>query len=323
MKCIAPLNLPQLNNGKGRYWQVPCNQCFACRVNRTSSWVFRLMLEITQWNEACFITLTYDDENLPAGNGLNYDDLQKFWKRLRKYYGKEKKIKYYACGEYGDNDEQIWYGNYTQDGKYLGRPHYHAIVFGLGCNEKTRKAIAQCWKLCSADRFLYKGKGVAECTIDSMSYVAGYCQKKLNGELGKKVYDEQGIAAPDSRTSLGLGLRAFEANIDNVINDGCIYWNGSRMPIPRYFRDKFNIKLKAPNKEYLFDIASVIWKEDLEKGKDFWLKINKAYYTGHLKIMLYDKTLNTTEQRRLNHLYTQRQKASLRASRAYTNKSYE
>ena len=61
----------------------------------------RLLHELEYWDKATFITLTYAPEHLPEKSSLKPDDLQKFWKRLRKEL-KDKKIKYFACGEYGE-----------------------------------------------------------------------------------------------------------------------------------------------------------------------------------------------------------------------------
>lgn len=36
--------------------------------------------------EACFLTLTYDEKHLPYGNTLAHEDVQKFLKRLRRWY---------------------------------------------------------------------------------------------------------------------------------------------------------------------------------------------------------------------------------------------
>ena len=78
-----------------------------------------------------FLTLTYNDDNLPSDVGLHKDDLQRFFKRLRKALD-TKKIRYFACGEYGDT---------------TSRPHYHAIVFGLGLNEIDKKYVTDAWPL--------------------------------------------------------------------------------------------------------------------------------------------------------------------------------
>lgn len=106
-----------------REYSVPCGKCPQCTARRVSGWSFRLMEEEKVSTSAHFITLTYDTNHIhitPNGfMGLKKRDVQLFFKRLRKAHGKSlafkgKRIKYYACGEYG--------------GRSM-RPHYHIILF--------------------------------------------------------------------------------------------------------------------------------------------------------------------------------------------------
>ena len=78
----------------------------------------------------CFITLTYDDENLPPGGTLVVQDYQAFVKRLRARISPQK-LRYYFVGEYGDP-------------KNTERPHYHAAIFGIG--DEDGDLIQDCWK---------------------------------------------------------------------------------------------------------------------------------------------------------------------------------
>ena len=95
--------------------KVPCGQCIGCRLDRARSWSVRMMHEAQLVDEKCFITLTYDDEHLPADGSLRKSDFQKFMKRLRKEYS-DRRISYFMCGEYGEENH---------------RPHYHAVLFGV------------------------------------------------------------------------------------------------------------------------------------------------------------------------------------------------
>ena len=66
--------------------------------------------------QSCFITLTFNDEELNkrANPGsLNVRDFQLFMKKLRKKHP-EKKICFFHCGEYGEKNN---------------RPHYHALIY--------------------------------------------------------------------------------------------------------------------------------------------------------------------------------------------------
>ncbi|MEO5355656.1 MAG: hypothetical protein H7835_21005, partial [Magnetococcus sp. XQGC-1] len=90
-------------------------QCVGCRLERSRQWAIRVMHEASQHEHNCFITLTYNDDNLPANGSLNYRHFQNFMKRLRKYYV-EFTVRFYMCGEYGEN---------------FARPHYHACIFAI------------------------------------------------------------------------------------------------------------------------------------------------------------------------------------------------
>lgn len=98
MACFYPLKAYQQpggdikfhDNGKGRYLELPCGQCIGCRLERSRQWAMRCVHEASMHDNNCFITLTYNPENLPPDGGLIKSDFQKFMKRLRKYYSKKK-----------------------------------------------------------------------------------------------------------------------------------------------------------------------------------------------------------------------------------------
>ena len=115
-QCIYPITIGR-KDGLKRWKVVPCGKCQNCRRRRQAAWSFRLLQEMQHSHSAAFLTFTYEDEHLPLYDEdeigmewaqglptLNKRDLQLFFKRLRKYQSKESdwKIRYYACGEYGD-----------------------------------------------------------------------------------------------------------------------------------------------------------------------------------------------------------------------------
>lgn len=133
-------------------------------------------------NDNCFITLTYDDEHLPSGGSLVKSDFQKFMKLLRYYDNGENTIRYYHCGEYGEQ---------------FRRPHYHAILFGLDFPDKvlfrvrdgirlyTSEALSKIW-----------GKGfvtIGDVTFESAAYVARYVTKKITGDRKDKLSTYTGL----------------------------------------------------------------------------------------------------------------------------------
>lgn len=225
MKCT---NVLTLQNGM----QVNCGSCLACRVNYTSQWKLRLMYELTQWDSACFLTLTYSDDWLRVHNHpneLNKKDVSDFIKRLRYYAGKP--LKHYTVGEYGSSTK---------------RAHYHSIVFGLSpYDEKDRNAVSAAWlprcEKWQFDRWRGEKSGIAEVTPDSIAYVTGYVQKKLSGPLARAEYD--GRQFPFSQCSKGLGLQFALENSDRLIDNGFTYIQGKRIGLPRYYREKLGITI--------------------------------------------------------------------------------
>lgn len=130
MMCPSPLRLKMKKKiydiPSGTYVEhmgfvdVPCGKCVICLSNRKRDWVFRLSEEYRHCSSSYFIGLSYDDENLPLnrfGIGvLNPDHLQLYMKRLRKHFKNDKRIRFFAVGEYGS--------------KTL-RPHYHLLLFNI------------------------------------------------------------------------------------------------------------------------------------------------------------------------------------------------
>ena len=151
---------------------VPCGQCIGCRLERSRQWAIRCVHEASLHTDNCFITLTYSPDCLPSDGSLNHDDFQKFFKRLRKHIA-PKKIRYYMCGEYGED---------LQQPSKLGRPHFHACLFGLDFDDKQLYIVRDDVKLyTSATLEKIWGKGfvtIGDVTFESAAYVARYIAKK-------------------------------------------------------------------------------------------------------------------------------------------------
>ena len=79
---------------------VPCGRCIGCRLERARQWSIRCIHEASLYEANCFVTLTYDDDNLPLDGSLRPRDMVLFLKRLRKRFGPG--IRFFQCGEYGD-----------------------------------------------------------------------------------------------------------------------------------------------------------------------------------------------------------------------------
>lgn len=107
----------QLSNLSHHIQYVPCHKCAGCAASWSQQWTARCMLESRRFKLNSYITLTYNDDFLPEDSLLQYEDFQKFIKRLRKKVSSRNEIspRYFMCGEYGTKNH---------------RPHYHSLLFG-------------------------------------------------------------------------------------------------------------------------------------------------------------------------------------------------
>lgn len=233
MQC----NFPKLFITKEATFEVPCGRCTACRTARAHEWSIRLMHEFEFWDDSVFLTLTYDDVHLPEDNAVSKRELQLFFKRIRK---RVSPISYYACGEYGEN---------------YGRPHYHAIVFGLSFRDK--QIVEDSWRL----GFVKLGL----VSYQSCRYVANYIGKAFNGDVAKKFYGNR--LPPFQISSNGIGLRWAQRHEDQLIANGKITVHGQDHGIPKYYRRKLDLLYNYEELKELRDLANETVESYHKDGK--------------------------------------------------------
>lgn len=162
--------------------QVPCGKCIGCRLEYSRQWAIRCMHEASLYENNCFITLTYNNKNLPEKGTLVKEHFQKFMKRLRKKFS-EITIRYYHCGEYGSKNM---------------RPHYHACIFNFDFPDReffkfsnniplyTSKILEELWP--------YGYSTIGDVTFESAAYVARYIVKKVNGKKAEECDPQTGLS---------------------------------------------------------------------------------------------------------------------------------
>lgn len=212
---------------------IPCGQCIGCRLEKSRQWAIRCSLESQLYQNSYFLTLTYDDEHLPKFGSLVPEDLQKFLKRLRRYieyHCSDEKIRFFACGEYGDN---------------FSRPHYHAIIYNLeipdlkrfstsfsGDTYYTSEIINQIWH----NGYVIIG----QVTFESCAYVARYVTKKMTGSKADEYY--QGRQPEFVRMSRrpGIGSAWLDLYSSDVYpHDYIVIRDGIKVKPPKYFDKLF------------------------------------------------------------------------------------
>lgn len=177
------------------FFIIPCGKCRGCRLDKARKWADRLLLELDDYPDALFLTMTYREGDLPmvtCRDGmkrptLRVKDIQCFNKRLRKWYSDHKegrKIRMYVAGEYG---EKTW------------RPHYHGIYYN--CNLLDFDDI-KVWKdnpdlgttlfhSDTLDKIWSNGNVLfAKASYNTFGYVARYTLKKqFMSDLGELYYN--------------------------------------------------------------------------------------------------------------------------------------
>ena len=208
-----------------------------------------------------FITLTYDNEHVAENRTLKVEHFQKFMKRFRKSI-QPAKIRFYHCGEYGkvkliprnSRSEEYLAHPFQGDRQAHGRPHYHAIIFGWDFPDKTQWSIRNnhpVYRSAQLEKLWPFGHSeIGTVTYDSAKYVAGYIQKKINGEESVDYYkrvDEQGqihTLQPEYATMSrrpGIGMPWLEKYHQEIWGyDECIV-DGKPKPVPRAYTTRLKI----------------------------------------------------------------------------------
>ena len=220
MICTTPFHLETkagsynpITGEHEKYIPVNCNKCPACIDRRIKQWAFRLHEEWKQSKSAYFVTLTYNEENLPLHrpNGhfipipiLKKRDLELFFKRLR---GHDKRRKTPTMHE-AQQLQRMGVKRITRDSrlkrppiKYLAvgelgsktlRPHYHAVIFNT-----FPKHIEDSWKLGRIDIKPYHP--------NSAMYTMKYLQSETPPEH-KQWENEEWYVKPYQVQSKNLGM---------------------------------------------------------------------------------------------------------------------
>jgi len=228
----------------GSELQIPCGGCIGCRIDRSQQWATRLMHEAKYHDQKCFITLTYDDDHLPASGSLDKKAHQLFFKKLRKHLNPAplkkghphfKEIKYFLCGEYGDS---------------TGRAHYHAILYGVDFADRRthnkNEQGHQLWKSATLDRLWGQGHClIGEVTHESCAYVARYIMKKITGDQAEDHYrridpitgEVTNLYPEFIRMSLkpAIGKTHFEKYKNDFYPSDRAVVKGREVPVPKYY----------------------------------------------------------------------------------------
>lgn len=265
MECLHPF----IHDG---VW-LPCGKCLPCRIRKKREWIARLNYELSSFHgNALFLTLTYRDEFLPkTGDGvptLQKRDLQLFFKRLRKRL-KGRKIKYFACGEYGLKENALKYNSSWRSPE--GRPHYHAIVFGVNLSDVP--IIRDCWSL--DDNADWRWDPINKSAVgfverDSIGYVAGYVQKKMDKRKGSSVDDVLGLQPPFQVQSQGIGYDYIDTHAVEILRDGFISDGKHIIGLPQTLKRHLGVDAVGRRLSVLNNIECVKYFDKIDERKELY-----------------------------------------------------
>lgn len=272
------------------YQRIKCGKCFECREQKRDEYIYRGQAEsiYTFKNNGWIIfdTLTYNEENVPRIKDFVNEYKQDFrcfnnkhWtdyiKKLRIYiqrkYGKQHKIKPFACGEFGTSE------------KGTHRPHYHVIwyytcEFGTPIKPTEFSVIAEMkWKMGRTDGVTTNGIKKFEeqkvftehnaHNLNVLRYIAKYTEKdsSFQKEIDRRLnqifkYNDYTTRAEKakikrhicqySRIPKAFGAYALETmNKEQVYNTMKVSYEDTKeivktIPLPEYYRRKLYYKLE-------------------------------------------------------------------------------
>jgi len=192
-----------------------------------------------------FVTLTYDDAHVPYGHDLHYRHFRLFHKRLHRrteyHLGKEaaSKLKFFMCGEYGER---------------LGRPHYHAILFGKFFHDRKP------WRTSSAGFQLYRseeldslwdlgGAEIGDLSLESAAYCARYCMGKITGPMADSHYEKLVLDTGEiiqqtpefMNCSRGIGAKFYSKYLSDMYPEDRVIMDGRAHKVPRYYDKRLEV----------------------------------------------------------------------------------
>ncbi len=264
-------------------------------------WAMRIVHESCMHADVfgnCFITLTYrsiEECNskqfakgyfVPVDYSLNYYHFRDFLKRLRRHF--PQKIRYFHCGEYGDENL---------------RPHYHACLFNVSFDdqvvEQSREGIITYSSPTLSKIWPYGFSTIGELNYRTAAYTAGYILKKITGNQALDAYlrnDEYGVAywvkPPYTTMSLkpGIGEKFYEKYKNDFFpsDESPVPGKGIIKKVPRYYETI----LKNENPDLHGLVKKMRQKWMAAHSEDFTPERLRAKYECH-------KARNSTQKRTL------------------------
>lgn len=202
----------------------------------------RCVHEASLYEENAFVTLTYDQGHVPAGGRLEYQDFQKFMKRLRKHYA-QRQIRFYMCGEYGPQ---------------LQRPHFHACLFNIDFEDKKP------WAITDGGEITYRSETletlwpqgfstIGQVNFQTAAYTARYCMKKITGKNAKYYYNELTPEFNHMSLKPGIGAAFLKKWETDIYPNDYVVVSGNKVKPPKYYDKIYEKKDKEKYEQIKYE----------------------------------------------------------------------
>lgn len=240
---------------------LPCRHCIGCVVQRraTQALLFKMEAATRAGQPSAFITLTYNDDNLPP-SGISHLDVSRYLETFKRFLSRHgiKDTDYLVADELG---------------LLNFRPHHHIIFFGADpldfqymfgdyCTYMDRHQssalVARQWK---------KGYNtVLPCNNRTICYTAGYTAKKIMvvGDMYDVIRKTTELRKRAARSN-GLLYERSQKTIDKALSRG--------VPVKEYVK-KHNEELRARIPEFIEWKGRLVENPKFPKGRCF-------NYRGH------------------------------------------
>lgn len=220
--CLAPLRATQCPdtskvslNSEGDF-HIPCQKCIECRKKHSYEWATRCSHELSLYKKNTFITLTYNENSLPADKDEMQQHIKTFQNSIRRV--SDVRPKFFYSVEYGSKNQ---------------RPHFHMIIFGHDFQDqilqRTTPKGNKLYTSIHLEKLWKHGfHSIGEANVKTSYYIASYALKNLtqyDTGTGEELKDYLRVS-----TRPAIGLDYFKRHAEQLILNG--------ESLPRYYKKK-------------------------------------------------------------------------------------
>ncbi|QRV61952.1 replication initiator protein [Microvirus sp.] len=255
--CLNPIQRSYVNYlGRRKSVACACGHCLECAQKYQNDWSFRLSCESLYWKHVYFLTLTYDNENLPLRTISDSTYLSAANDALILLHKTKSRVKFLnnkknehihnvllgsqvgdLLPEVNKVDCQLYmkrlresirteYNSYikfflcSEYGPNTFRPHYHILIYSNLAVGQISRFFTSCWDL---GEVKFKEIQYDHSPEGDFQYISGYVSKYVSKPaVFESPWVNYGfVHKPFRLMSKGLGYRYVANIVNHYLNDWC------------------------------------------------------------------------------------------------------